>query len=193
MARKIILQRLGSSAIAINEWARLIGSEQPMLCASLDLVDRTLLLRAMSEIRQGHDMAMISLVRTVGLEYWLENLQYHNLLDDLAAVEKRHDSTTLVSCETHNKDMGGFDTEPSDAAYQSDELREAGNQRSGPGHPGGANARHREEVISMILAMVFLRDQGAHKLLVYCGFDGGQRHSFYGGYAGVIGTGALNT
>ena len=73
-----------------------------MLCASLDLVDRTLLLRAMSEIRQGHDMAMISLVRTVGLEYWLENLQYHNLLDDLAAVEKRHDSTTLVSCETHN-------------------------------------------------------------------------------------------
>jgi len=92
--RKAFVDRAPRMAVA-NEWNRLVQADQPMVCALLDVVDQPLLLDAMRRAREGREVPMIPLVRTLALECWLQHLTDRQLLPGVTA--KQQETTALLS------------------------------------------------------------------------------------------------
>jgi asparagine synthase (glutamine-hydrolysing) len=88
--RKSFIDRAPRVAIAA-EWKNLVRSDASMVCASLGLIDETLLLQTMNRARAGLRVPVIPLVRTLILECWLRHLADRGLFkayDDLSIREK---------------------------------------------------------------------------------------------------------
>jgi asparagine synthase (glutamine-hydrolysing) len=85
--RKAFVARAPRTAIA-TEWNSLAGNGQRFVTASLGLVDAPCLLEAMNCARLGRDVALVPLVRAVGLECWLRHLFSHKVCSDLARKEQ---------------------------------------------------------------------------------------------------------
>ena len=85
--RKAFVNRGPRVGIAA-EWPHLLELGQNMLMSSLGIADSTHFVEALQKIRQGADVPIIPLMRTLGIELWLRNLTARNVLGD-AAVERR--------------------------------------------------------------------------------------------------------
>jgi len=86
--RKAFVARAPRNAIA-SEWTSLVVTGQQFVTASLGIVDAASLLEAMNNARLGREVALVPLVRTLGLECWLRHLSAHDLSNDLAPKQHR--------------------------------------------------------------------------------------------------------
>jgi asparagine synthase (glutamine-hydrolysing) len=73
--RKAFVSRAPLAAIG-TEWDRLIGLRQKMLSIALGIIDATSFSDALERARQGLRVPTVTLMRTLEVEYWLQNL--HN-------------------------------------------------------------------------------------------------------------------
>jgi len=65
-----------SSLVAISaEWNRFVELSQHLLTVSIGIVDPTKFGEAMHRARSGQEVALIPLMRTLGIELWLRNLE----------------------------------------------------------------------------------------------------------------------
>jgi asparagine synthase (glutamine-hydrolysing) len=81
--RKAFVSRGPRVAIAA-EWPHLVELSQHMLMSSLRIIDSTRFVEALQNIRQGAEVPMVTLMRTLGLELWLRNLNARHVLGDVA-------------------------------------------------------------------------------------------------------------
>jgi asparagine synthase (glutamine-hydrolysing) len=81
--RKAFINRGPRVSIAA-EWPNLLELGRHMLMSSLGIVDSTHFVEALQTIRQGIDVPIIPLIRTVGIEFWLRNLTARHVLGDAA-------------------------------------------------------------------------------------------------------------
>jgi asparagine synthase (glutamine-hydrolysing) len=58
-----------------NDWAHFAGMTQNMFSDSLGIVDRERISEALQKVRQGEEVPMITLTRTLSLEGWLKDLR----------------------------------------------------------------------------------------------------------------------
>lgn len=70
-----------------TEWTRYIDSTQHMFSISLGFVDAKKLSEALQKARQGKEAAMVTLIRTLGIEDWLQELVKSKLLIDSGPME----------------------------------------------------------------------------------------------------------
>jgi asparagine synthase (glutamine-hydrolysing) len=70
--RKAYVARATMAAIS-NEWTRFGELADRMVSDSLGIVDAEKFLEALQKVRQGRDMPMVTLMRTVGIESWLRH------------------------------------------------------------------------------------------------------------------------
>jgi asparagine synthase (glutamine-hydrolysing) len=66
------------------EWPHLLELGQHMLLSSLGIADSTRFVEALQKIRQGADVPMVTLMRTLGIELWLRNLAARHVLGGAA-------------------------------------------------------------------------------------------------------------
>lgn len=81
--RKAFVTRGPRVGIA-SEWPYLLELGQHMLISSLGIVDSTRFLEMLQKIRQGADVPIVPLMRSVGIELWLRNLTASHVLGHLA-------------------------------------------------------------------------------------------------------------
>jgi asparagine synthase (glutamine-hydrolysing) len=79
--RKAFVTRAPRVGIAA-EWPHLLELGQHMLMSSLGIADSTRFLGALQEIRQGADVPIVTLMRTLGIELWLRHLTARYVLGD---------------------------------------------------------------------------------------------------------------
>jgi asparagine synthase (glutamine-hydrolysing) len=65
------------------EWPRLLGLRQHMLMSSLGIADSTRFVEALQKARQGIEVPIVSLMRTLGMELWLRSLPAWHVLGDV--------------------------------------------------------------------------------------------------------------
>ena len=78
--RKAFVTR-GPLAVAPPDWTTMIAASGGMISGSLEIVNARAFAEALQEARQGHDVPLVTLVRTMRLEYWLRHLRAAGLLD----------------------------------------------------------------------------------------------------------------
>jgi hypothetical protein len=67
--------------VAIStHWASLIEISSHMVTSSLGIVDSRAYCDALEQARNGQDVPIIPLMRTIAVEMWLRNLVHRNLL-----------------------------------------------------------------------------------------------------------------
>jgi len=71
--RKAFVSRTPMVAIS-RDWAALAEMTQQMICSSLGIIDSKLLIETLRSARYGQEVPIISLMRTMGIEYWLRNM-----------------------------------------------------------------------------------------------------------------------
>jgi len=77
--RKAFVSRGPRVGIAA-EWPHLLELGQKMLTSSLGIADSTRFVEALQKTRQGADVPIIPLMRTIGIELWLRNLTARQVL-----------------------------------------------------------------------------------------------------------------
>ena len=77
--RKAYISRAPIANISA-EWSRYLDFTQHMLSSSMGIVDAKKFSKALHEARQGKEVAMITLMRTVGIDEWLQQLRESKLL-----------------------------------------------------------------------------------------------------------------
>lgn len=77
--RKAYISRAPIADIS-KEWTRYVDSRHYVLSSSLGIVDPGKFLDALQKARQGKEVAMIQLMRTLGIEDWLQQLKQSKLL-----------------------------------------------------------------------------------------------------------------
>jgi asparagine synthase (glutamine-hydrolysing) len=95
--RKAFVNRGPRVGIAA-EWPHLLELGQHMLMRSLGIVDSAIFTEALQKMRQGADVPVIPLMRTVGIELWLRNLTTRRVLRD--AVLQRRTATKQALPQT---------------------------------------------------------------------------------------------
>ena len=98
--RKAFVTRGPRVGIA-SEWPYLLELGQHMLMSSLGIVNSTLFLEMLQKIRQGADVPIVPLMRSVGIELWLRNLAASHVLGDLASQPRP--STTEALPQTNDR------------------------------------------------------------------------------------------
>jgi len=98
--RKAFVTRGPRVGIA-SEWSYLLELGQHMLMSSLGIVDSTRFLAMLQKIRQGADVPIVPLMRSVGIELWLRNLAASHVLGDFAGHPRP--STTQALPETNDR------------------------------------------------------------------------------------------
>ncbi len=83
--RKAFVARAPLAAISA-EWSYFTDMTQRMICSLLGIVEAKTFLEALQKARHGQEVPMVPLLRTVGLELWLRNLEHHKLSSNPAAV-----------------------------------------------------------------------------------------------------------
>jgi asparagine synthase (glutamine-hydrolysing) len=71
--RKAFVARSPRAAIS-RDWTNLVAMSRHMNSGSLGIVNATSFYRALEEARQGHEVAIVPLLRTVAVELWLKSL-----------------------------------------------------------------------------------------------------------------------
>ncbi|HXA76819.1 MAG TPA: asparagine synthase-related protein [Candidatus Acidoferrales bacterium] len=71
--RKAFVTRRPRTAISA-EWAQLVVLTENMVAASIGIIDSALYRRALEEARNGAEVAIVPLLRAIGVEMWLRNL-----------------------------------------------------------------------------------------------------------------------
>jgi asparagine synthase (glutamine-hydrolysing) len=66
------------------EWPRLLELGQNMLLSSLGIADSPRFLETLQKTRQGADVPIVPLMRTLGIELWLQNLTSRHVLINVA-------------------------------------------------------------------------------------------------------------
>ncbi len=82
--RKAFVTR-GPRAGIEAEWPRLVELGQHMLVSSLGIADSTRFVEALQNTRQGAEVPIVPLMRTLGIELWLRNLAAWHVLGDAAS------------------------------------------------------------------------------------------------------------
>jgi asparagine synthase (glutamine-hydrolysing) len=70
----------GPIAAVSAEWASLVGISRHMICTSLGIVDEDRLSKVLNEARQGQEVLIVTLTRTLRIEAWLRNLNARGIL-----------------------------------------------------------------------------------------------------------------
>ncbi|MGB7281328.1 MAG: asparagine synthase-related protein [Candidatus Acidiferrum sp.] len=81
--RKAFVSRGPMVGIAA-EWPHLLELSQHMLMSSLGIANSTSFVEALQKIRQGADVPIVPVMRTLGIELWLRNLTTRRVLSDTA-------------------------------------------------------------------------------------------------------------
>lgn len=81
--RKAFVAR-GPRVVMAEELPHLLEIGQHLVTSSLGIADSTGFVQALHRIRQGADVPMVTLMRTLGIEIWLRNLTARHILDDTA-------------------------------------------------------------------------------------------------------------
>lgn len=89
--RKSVVVRAPRIAIS-QEWGALLEMTQDMLTDSLGIVDSGSILQALQETRNGHEVDLIKLMRTLGIERWLRNLNTRGVLRHAGCTERPSNS-----------------------------------------------------------------------------------------------------
>jgi asparagine synthase (glutamine-hydrolysing) len=87
--RKAFVARGPRVAISTH-WASLVGMSRDMVTSSLGIVDARTYCDALQQARNGQDVAIIPIMRTIAVELWLRNLVHWNLLRRGEGELKRH-------------------------------------------------------------------------------------------------------
>jgi asparagine synthase (glutamine-hydrolysing) len=92
------------------EWPRLLELSQNMFLSSLGIADSTRFVEALQKTRQGLEVPIVPVVRTLGIELWLQNLATRHVLANVAwktrAATKQALPQTEISAEKF-KGQGG--------------------------------------------------------------------------------------
>jgi asparagine synthase (glutamine-hydrolysing) len=91
--RKAFVARGPRVAISTH-WASLIEISRHMLTNSLGIVDCRAYCDALEQARNGQDVPIIPMMRTIAIEMWLRNLVHWNLLRRGECELKRHETAT---------------------------------------------------------------------------------------------------
>jgi asparagine synthase (glutamine-hydrolysing) len=100
--RKAYVVRAPMAAIS-TEWARLAETSQHMVSSSLGIVGLKDFSEALQKARRGHNIPMVVLMRTLGIELWLRNLRDFNLLSTEASRGDWRPLGTEGSAIRHSK------------------------------------------------------------------------------------------
>jgi asparagine synthase (glutamine-hydrolysing) len=65
-----------------QEWCALAAHPQPLIAASLGIVDAKLLAALVHEVRRGGEAHFVPILRTLRLEVWMRHLRVRNLIDN---------------------------------------------------------------------------------------------------------------
>jgi asparagine synthase (glutamine-hydrolysing) len=90
--RKAFVCRSPRAAISM-EWASLVEMSHRMVSCSLELVDSQTFSEALNMARQGKEVAMVSLLRTMSIEFWLQRLREKKLLNSATTKRSRQPAT----------------------------------------------------------------------------------------------------
>ncbi len=94
--RKAFVSRAPIAAIA-REWPRLAALRETMTCDSLGIVDRKAFFRVLEAARQGHEVPVVTLLRTIALEDWLNNVIASKVLRSSGNTSQAADSDSSTS------------------------------------------------------------------------------------------------
>ena len=81
--RKAFVARGPRQAIS-SEWAALVEMSQHMASGSLGIVDPETFLDALNKARSGQEVAIVPLMRTIGIELWLRGLKHRGTMTEFA-------------------------------------------------------------------------------------------------------------
>jgi asparagine synthase (glutamine-hydrolysing) len=84
--RKAFVARSPIVAI-LSEWTTLTAVSQNLLVASLGFVDSKLFTKALQKARNGDELSIVTLMRTLWLEFWLRACRKHGTLGSKLLVE----------------------------------------------------------------------------------------------------------
>ena len=115
--RKAFVSRAPLAALK-EEWESLVAGDEIFLTASLGIVDQASLLRAMQDARDGREVPLLPLVRTLSLECWLRHLATQRVTRDLEFAEP--DPLEVPAWASPQQEGG-----------ENDEIRKAGSCRAG--------------------------------------------------------------
>jgi asparagine synthase (glutamine-hydrolysing) len=85
--RKAFVARGPRMGIAA-EWPRLLELGQHMLVTPLGIADSTRFVESLQKARQGADVPLVTIMRTLSIELWLRNLATQHVLDDATLQEE---------------------------------------------------------------------------------------------------------
>jgi len=77
--RKAYVAR-GPLATISADWTRYSDLTQHMVSGSLGIVDTKKFLEALQKARQGQEVSAVTIMRTLGIEFWLTNLNHRRIL-----------------------------------------------------------------------------------------------------------------
>jgi asparagine synthase (glutamine-hydrolysing) len=100
--RKAYISRAPIAKISA-EWSRYVDFTQHMLSSSMGIVDGKKFSEALQKARQGKEVAIINLMRTLGIEDWLQQLTRSKLLIVSGLGESGHpvgNDRTVLSLKT---------------------------------------------------------------------------------------------
>ncbi len=75
-------------AVIVRDWSRIAEITQHMICGSLGIVEVTSFSEAFQRARQGRESPLITLLRTLGIESWLQDARLWNFVDLAIPTER---------------------------------------------------------------------------------------------------------
>jgi asparagine synthase (glutamine-hydrolysing) len=97
--RKAFLARTPMTAIS-KEWPGLVQLSERMICSSLAIVNPRQFSEALQRARNGQEVAMITLMRTLATELWLRTLDHRGLLSGLTDGSRNPSALGRISAPT---------------------------------------------------------------------------------------------
>jgi asparagine synthase (glutamine-hydrolysing) len=79
-------------AAAFSEWSGLTGAHQSLVGCTFGFFDRVAISEAFERARQGHVVPVVTLIRTLGIEFWLRGLAERGVLRETSAIFAQHSS-----------------------------------------------------------------------------------------------------
>ena len=96
--RKAFVTRTPRTAMSM-EWSSLVEMSQHMVSASLGIVDPQRLVAGLQKARNGQEVPIVTLMRTLGVEFWLQKMTNSKLLDVMPSTQNndpRRDENSAI-------------------------------------------------------------------------------------------------
>jgi asparagine synthase (glutamine-hydrolysing) len=100
--RKAYVTRSPLAAIS-TEWASLNEMTRHMASSSLGIIEWKAFSEALQKARHGQEVPIVTLMRTIGIEYWLQNLRNHAIATDSVNASDRLMPTREPPVSAENK------------------------------------------------------------------------------------------